>query len=302
MIAVAARNVTVDLLRKPALGKHGFVEETQARGHQAEQRRRAREDPEGRCPEGRRRVLQPFADARRPWSAAVRDLRLAQQQDRRRGDTTSPRATWAHAVRQPAVAPLPPTATNAPQRTRSAARSRRPSAAPTSRSNDLPTAVMLATDSALWPIARVASTSTNSIAGTATEPAHGPHDGAEQQRERERRDAQAHAIEHPADRQADRGADQRRPQVDRRVGDAIELQIASIGSVIRPSPCVRPGNVASITMAATTTLIQPAARMREGRSAVRYGANPCQKRTPKLTPAVRGAPISPMNPDGAKLG
>ncbi len=27
-----------------------------------------------------------------------------------------------------------------------------------------------------------------------------------------------------------------------------------------------------------------------------------QNRTPALTPTVRGAPISPMNPDGAKLG
>ncbi len=35
---------------------------------------------------------------------------------------------------------------------------------PTPAPNDLPTAVMLATDSALWPIARVSSTSTKSAA------------------------------------------------------------------------------------------------------------------------------------------
>ena len=42
----------------------------------------------------------------------------------------------------------------------------------------------------------------------------------------ERGAAQADAIEQPADRQTDRRAEQRRPQIDVRVGDAIELQIA----------------------------------------------------------------------------
>ena len=132
-----------------------------------------------------------------------------------------------------------------------------PIAMPTCASNDLPTAVMLATDSALWPIARVSSTSTKRAVTPPVRRAHAPDDEREHERQRRRRPAQADAIEHAADRQADRRADERRPQVDVGVGDAIEMQVASSGSVMSPRPCVRPGSVASMTTAATTTLTQP---------------------------------------------
>ncbi len=122
---------------------------------------------------------------------------------------------------------------------------------------------------------------------------------------------------------------------------------ASSGSVMSPRPCVRPGRVASITTAATTTLTQPKRIVpvsvvqrrlavgsvedgvgdigvslarplplgsfhRRGRRARKTNGSvcvlgvlrgeklwSCQKVTPALSPNVRGAPFSPMKPEGA---
>ncbi len=130
-------------------------------------------------------------------------------------------------------------------------------ATPTRRSNDLPTAVMLATDSALCPSARVASTSRNSATAPPARRLMRPHHPAEQHGQRERRSAQTHAIEQPADRQTDDRAEQRGPQVDIRVDDAIELEVAQHRFGDEPEALRAPGSVASMITAATTTLLHP---------------------------------------------
>ena len=48
----------VGLLVEPAFGEHRLVEQPEARRHQPEERRRAAEDPERRCPQ-RLRERQP---------------------------------------------------------------------------------------------------------------------------------------------------------------------------------------------------------------------------------------------------
>ena len=102
-------------------------------------------------------------------------------------------------------------------------------AMPTREPNDFPTAVMLATDSALWPIARVSSTSTKQRRDAARQRAHAPDDERQDDRQHGRRPPQPDAIEHAADRQADRRTEERRPQVDVGVGDAIELEVSEHG-------------------------------------------------------------------------
>ena len=91
-----------------------------------------------------------------------------------------------------------------------------------------------------------------------------------------------------------------------------------------PRPCVRPGKVASMTTAATTTFTQPrriapasavqprpvVGIVEDGAGVMRLDAlssnaslfsvsSVAQKVTPALNPNVRGAPFSPTNPDGA---
>ena len=90
---------------------------------------------------------------------------------------------------------------------------------------------------------------------------------------------------------------------------------------MRPKPCVRPGRVASMTTAPMTTLTHPrriapvsadqprleveivdegAGGMKLEALQTQLSAGPvAQNITPARTPNVRGAPFSPMNPDGA---
>ena len=98
-------------------------------------------------------------------------------------------------------------------------------AKPTRRSKDLPTAVMLATESALCPRARVASTKSKEGQHPTGKTTHRPHDSTERERQRERRTAQANPVEHSADRQTDSGAEERRPEIDVGVRHPIDLQI-----------------------------------------------------------------------------
>ena len=80
------------------------------------------------------------------------------------GVTTNarPTATCSQASRQPPVRTVAPMATKAAAKKTLSSTEYTPMAMPTREPKDFPTAVMLATDSALWPMARVSRTRTKS--------------------------------------------------------------------------------------------------------------------------------------------
>ena len=87
---------------------------------------------------------------------------------------------------------------------------------------------MLITDSALWPRPRVSVTQTASSAADAaramahtTSPSATATDGED--------DAAAEAVEQPADADGEAGAEDRRPEVQLRVGHAIEAELGNEG-------------------------------------------------------------------------
>ena len=205
-----------------------LVEESEPGRDQAEQRRRHRRRPRSRRAKRRRRASAPGCGRASP--SARRRSTAARAAAAPTGAATSTRgriATWAQAVRQPLVR------TRAADRderrreeARSAAPSRRPSPRRRRRSNDLPTAVMLATDSALCPSARVASTSRNRIQAPParrlivhTTAARSSVSASVVPRRPTR------SNRRPIGRQIDR-AEQRGPEIDVRVGDAIEPEVA----------------------------------------------------------------------------
>ena len=192
-------------------------------------------------------------------------------------------------------------------------------ATPTRRSNDLPTAVMLATDSALCPSARVASTSRKSTSDAAGDMAHRHTTTASSERQDDGGAAKTDAIEHAADWQADRGTEERRPQVDVGVRDAVELQIAQHRLGDETEPLCPPwqrrqhDDRRDDDVHPAAPFGRPPARRETeigvyGRSAAgSHGdassdAAGAQNRTPAPKLMVRGAPISPTKPDGAKSG
>ena len=118
---------------------------------------------------------------------------------------------------------------------------------------------MLATDSALWPSPRLRK-SVHASAVVESAVGHRHHDDAEARRDDRRRLAETEAVETPAGRKAEKAPKQRRPEIHRGEIGASELRERSPSScsVTSPSPCVRPGSVASIITAATTTVVHAA--------------------------------------------